>query len=117
MNAVSFMGRYICVVHKAALDGESYLRKRFVKDQSIVTREIAGEMILVPIRSTAGELNSIYTLNEVGARIWQLVDGETTVERIRNTLYAEYEVDPEVLEEDLIQLLEQLRGIGAVGEA
>lgn len=82
-----------------------------------MTREIAGEMILVPIRSRAGELNSIYTLNEVGARIWQLVDGTMTVERIRDTLYDEYEVDPKVLMEDLIQLLEQLCGIGALEEA
>ena len=47
------------------------LMKSFVKDPNIVSRKIAGEVILVPIRKNVGDLESIYTLNEVAARIWE----------------------------------------------
>jgi len=45
------------------------LNKIVQKDASIVSRRIADEMILVPIRHKIGEFNSLYALNEVVARI------------------------------------------------
>ena len=45
------------------------------KDSSIVSRRIADEVILVPIRKKLGEVECLYTLNEAGARIWKLIDG------------------------------------------
>ena len=47
------------------------------KDPSIVARQIAGEMILVPIRQNVGDLESIYLLNETALFAWQLLDGIT----------------------------------------
>ena len=47
----------------------------FCHDPNIVDRNIAGEVILVPIRNNVGDLESIYTLNETAARIWELLDG------------------------------------------
>ena len=44
-----------------------------------MARQIAGEYILVPIRQSAGEVESIYTLNEVGTRIWELLDGQRSL--------------------------------------
>ena len=45
---------------------------RYQKDASIVSREIAGEVILVPIRQNMGDMESIFTLNETASRIWEL---------------------------------------------
>jgi hypothetical protein len=53
------------------------LDKGFFKAADFVTRDIAGETIIVPVRDGVGDLNSIYTLNELGTRVWQLVDGQT----------------------------------------
>ena len=52
-----------------------YLERRYAKDPNMVFRDIEGEMILVPIRRRTADLESIYTLNETGARIWELLDG------------------------------------------
>jgi hypothetical protein len=49
----------------------------FSKKEDFVTREIAGETIIVPIRKQAGDLESIYTLNELGTTIWGMIDGKT----------------------------------------
>ncbi len=47
----------------------NYLAKRFVKDPNMVFRQIGDEVILVPIRRNVADLESIYTLNPVAARI------------------------------------------------
>jgi len=39
---------------------------RFIRNREVVSRQIEGELILVPIRRGVGDLNSLYTLNQVG---------------------------------------------------
>ena len=49
-----------------------------------------------------------YGLDPVGARIWKLIQEPRTVREVRDTLLAEYDVDADRCEQDLIVLLEQL---------
>jgi len=92
----------------------SYLRKSFTKDPNIVSRKIADEVILVPIRKNVGDLESIYTLNEAAARIWELVDGQRKVKEIKEILVEEFEVSAQEAEKDLIEYLQQLEKIEAI---
>lgn len=96
------------------MDKDNYLQKRFAKDSSIVSRKIADEFILVPIRQKAADLENVYTLDEVGARIWELVDGEKQVADIRDTLIEEFEVRPDEAEADVVEFLEQLKEAGCI---
>ncbi|MFC2053427.1 PqqD family protein [Chloroflexota bacterium] len=86
----------------------------FQKDASIVSREIEGEVILVPIRQNVGDLESIYTLNETAARAWVLFDGERTLEQIKDEIVAEFDVGNEQARLDLIELVYQLVEAGAI---
>ena len=79
-----------------------------------MARQIAGEYILVPIRQSAGEVESIYTLNEVGTRIWELLDGQRSLLQVRDLLVAEFEVRPEETKTDLLEFIEGLESVGAV---
>jgi hypothetical protein len=96
------------------MERDNYLDRCLVKDPSIVARTIAGDLILVPIRHRAGDIDSIYTMNQVGCRIWELVDGQRRVEEIRDVLVDEFEVGPDEAETDLVNFLLQLEQIGAV---
>ena len=87
---------------------------RYQKDPSMVSREIAGEVILVPIRQNVGDLESIYTLNETAARAWSLIDGQQTLKDIQETIVAEFEVEDNEAQQDLIELIENLESISAV---
>ena len=40
--------------------------------RSFVTRQIAGETLIMPVAGRVADLESIYVLNEVASRIWQL---------------------------------------------
>ena len=92
----------------------NYLDKVYSKSDSIVFRKIADEFILVPIRQNVGDLESIYTLNETGARIWELIDGKIKVREIKEKLIEEFEVTPEEVEKDIMEHLMQLEGIKAI---
>lgn len=90
------------------------LDQRFQKDTSIVSQEIAGEVILVPVRQSVGELESIYTLNETAARTWSLIDGQHTLGEIHQQIMAEYDVDEDQAKQDLFELVDQLQQLGAI---
>jgi hypothetical protein len=92
----------------------SFLDKVYKKSDSIVFRKIADEFILVPIRQNVGDLESISTLNEVAARIWELIDGEKKVREIKDKIVEEFEVTPQQAEKDLIEYLKQLKKISAI---
>ena len=92
----------------------NYLDKVYSKSDSIVSRKIADEFILVPIRQNVGDLESIYTLNETGARIWELIDGKMKVEEIKEKIVEEFEVTPEEVEKDIMEHLMQLEEIKAI---
>ena len=86
----------------------------YAKDPSVVYREIAGEAILVPIRQNVADMQSIYTLDSVGADIWKLIDGERDLGEILDALLGEYDVEASVLSKDLDEFIEQLASVGAI---
>ena len=65
------------------------LERLFQRDSSIVSRKIADEVILVPIRRRIGEVECLYTLNEAGARIWELIDGTRRFEEFRDLIVSD----------------------------
>ncbi len=98
------------------METEDFLEKRFIKTDSIVARKIGNEFIMVPIRRKPGEVESVYALNEVAAFVWELIDGDRSVEQVRDAIVAEFDVAPEQAEEDAVELLIQLSEIGALEE-
>jgi hypothetical protein len=92
----------------------AYLEKCFSKDPSIVFRKVADEFILVPIKQKASDVESIYTMNDVASRIWELINGKRSLEDIKAVIIKEFEVSPEEAEKDLVEFSKQLEKIGAV---
>ena len=88
--------------------------KRFSKKSDLVTRSITGETIIVPVHGHVGDLDSIYTLNEVGSAVWELIDGETSVSQIIDAVSREYAVTREESEADVIELMGSLESAGLI---
>jgi len=76
------------------------------------------EQVSCPLGDEAAILNMknaiYYGLDAVGARIWDLLQKPRPVSEIRDTLVAEYEVEAERCEHDLLGLLEKMRSEGLV---
>jgi hypothetical protein len=92
------------------------LKTVYQHDPNIVTRLIAGEMILVPIRKHIGEIDFIYTLNETAARVWELIDGDRSLGQICQQITAEFDIDPEQAKNDLHELILGLKEFNAIVE-
>ncbi len=92
------------------------LAKCFTRKNDCVTREIAGETIIVPIRNSAGDLDSIFTLNEVGTMIWQLIDGRTSIHQIVEAIHRTYDVKEDEAARDATDFLESLETAGLITE-
>ena len=88
--------------------------KVYSKNPDVVFRKIADEFVLVPIRQKAVDLKSIYTLNEVGAFIWELIDGVKTTAQIRDRVVEDFEVDPFGAEADITEILSQLESLSLI---
>ncbi len=73
-----------------------------VSDQ-VLAQEVSGETVLLDLN---GE--NYFGLNEVGTRIWQLLQAGARVGEVLNTLSDEYDASREQLEQDLNDLLARL---------
>ena len=74
-----------------------------------VSRDLDGEAVILNLGS-----GTYFGLNGVGTRIWALIQGHKSLGRVFEALQEEYEVPPELLERDLLELVEQLREKGLV---
>jgi hypothetical protein len=74
-----------------------------------VSSDLAGEIVMLNLKN-----GTYYGLDEVGARVWNLVQAPTPVAAIRDTILDEYDVEPERCEHDLLALLQELEGAGLI---
>lgn len=86
----------------------------FQKNGSMVCRTIDNQTIMVPIRRNVGDLQHIYTLNKVAARIWELIDGQKTFEDIQENIVSKYCISSEKAEKDISKFIKQLIEVEAV---
>jgi hypothetical protein len=90
------------------------MNETYSKNPDIIFRTIAGEYILVPIRQKAVDLKSIFTLNEVAAFIWELIDNKAGISLIKEKLAEEFEVEATQAEADIAALVSQLESLGFI---
>lgn len=75
----------------------------------VLAQEVSGEMVLLDLNS-----EQYLGLNEVGARVWQLLEGNKSLKLIHEKVMSEYDVEAEILETDLIKLITDMRDSGIV---
>ncbi len=90
------------------------LEKQYFRNEQFISRQIADEFLLIPVAHQLNGENRLLVLNEVGARIWELIDRGRSVQEIEQLLLEEFDATPEQLEEDLLRLLDQLQELGAI---
>lgn len=91
-------------------------RSVFRQSTDVVCRKVGHESILVPIRNNVGNLDFIYTLSPVAARIWQLMDGVRTADEIVETICTEYDVDHDTALSDLAALVADLAEVSLISK-
>jgi len=86
----------------------------YVRSESVVSRLIAGETLIVPVRKGVGDLASIYSLNKVGSAIWQSISRRCSKDEIVASLQREFEADRLEIERDVDAFLAEMASAGLV---
>ena len=77
---------------------------------TFVTRDIAGDIVIVPVGETALKYNGMITATSTGAAIWQALEkGCDSRDELVKVLLDRFDVDPETAATDVDDFLAQLR--------
>ena len=77
---------------------------------TFVTRDIAGDIVIVPVGETALKYNGMITATSTGAAIWQaLENGTESKEDLVQVLLDRFDVDADTASADVDDFLAQLR--------
>lgn len=71
--------------------------------ESVLFQQINNECVLLNMES-----EQYFGLDDIGARIWEILSEDGNTEKALTQLQAEYEVDGEILRQDLANLLSEL---------
>jgi hypothetical protein len=92
------------------------MARRKISDSATITvaddllsREMAPELVILNLRDGV-----YYGLEDVGVRVWSLLQKPVTLATLRDTLVAEYSVDQQACEEDVRALLADLEARGLI---
>jgi coenzyme PQQ synthesis protein D (PqqD) len=80
-----------------------------VASADIAASEFGDELVVLDLRDGV-----YYGLEDVGARVWRLVQRPVSVLELREALVAEYEVDQDRCERDVLTLVGELAAKGLV---
>lgn len=68
-----------------------------------ISSDLGGEAVILDL-----EAGVYYGLDAVGARVWELLQQPRAVAGLRDAILAEFDVEPERCERDLLALLQEL---------
>jgi hypothetical protein len=95
-------------------DGDSHLEQVFVRSRTVVSRSVAGETLIVPVRGKVGDLASIYSFNGAGSLIWQSLEVPKTAAELTAAVEREYSVDQEQARRDVEQFINDMLSVELV---
>ena len=90
--------------------------KRYQRNEDFIFRKIVEEIILVPIKQNVAEMEAVFTLNEVGAFLWEQLGQPRSLSELHNAVLNEFEADPASVLEDIEAFLKEAEAFGAVKE-
>lgn len=85
------------------------LAHRAERSDQVLFQNLDGEAVLLDLAS-----ETYFGLNEVGTRIWQLLESAATLEEVHRSLCAEFDADAARIEHDLLALVGELSKAGLV---
>jgi len=77
--------------------------------ETVFSQEVDGEMVLLDMNS-----ENYFGLDETGSAIWQAMQKTGSLQEVYEAMLAQYEVEPEVLEQDILTFVEKLIESGLV---
>ena len=85
------------------------LNQKVTFSETVFAQEVDGEMVLLDMES-----ENYFGLDEVGTAIWQAMQEKETLKEVFDVLLEQYEVEAEMLENDLSDFVGKLQESGLI---
>lgn len=85
---------------------------RVVRSEQPLTAMVGREVVML-----APNQGAYFGLNEVGTRVWELLERPRSIDEVCSVLQDEFEVDAETCRREVLALLDQLREASLVRDA
>jgi hypothetical protein len=85
------------------------LQQKVTISSEVLSQEVDGETVLLDLES-----ESYFGLDEVGTRIWQLLNEGSNLQTVFDILLEEYDVDEKQLEKDIQDYVARLVKAGLI---
>jgi len=73
-----------------------------------VARQVAEELVIVPLSGNVAQMNELFTLNETGKFIWENISVDKTTTQISALLTSEFDIDEQTAQQDVEIFLSQM---------
>jgi len=81
----------------------------YSSSDDVVTREIKGELLIVPLVSGIGDMeDDIFSLNKTGKVIWERIDGKARLKDIVEDISTTFEASEGEIKRDVTGFVEEL---------
>ena len=90
--------------------------RKWKRNPQVAARRIGDETILVPTGRGIVDHQCLFTLNETGSFLWELLAEPRSFEDLAAALADEFEVTAQQAEADLTRFLDDLAGEGCIVE-
>ncbi len=86
----------------------------FRRSSKVVSRQMEGETLVVPIRGGVGDLDAIFSFNALGSDLWALLEQRRSLPEMTAWVVERYEVTHEQAGQDIQAFLSELKEAGLV---
>jgi hypothetical protein len=92
------------------------LNNRILEQSTVVvsSQQVSGDLLDGEVAILNLPDGVYYSLDEVGGRIWNLIQQPKTVRELTEILLQEYDIDPEICSHELMDLLQDLAEHGLI---
>ena len=77
-------------------------------------KDVAGSKVVLPLGERQTEIRGIITFNDIGAEVFNMLDGTNSVEEIIAKIVKDYDAPYETVKSDVEKLIEKMRENGLV---
>jgi MinD-like ATPase involved in chromosome partitioning or flagellar assembly len=84
------------------------------RSESVVSRKIGDDTVIVPVRAGVANLEAVFTLNAVATTIWNRIDGQATLEELARVVTDEFDVSAASAAADVAEFVGLLSEKGLV---
>lgn len=79
-----------------------------------IMKDIAGSKVVLPLGERQSEINGIMNFNDIGAEVFNMLDGTNSVEEIASKIAKDYDASYETVLADVNNFIEKMRAQGLI---